>query len=173
MSTKALSPYGGGSNIILGTGTENQIFILRTPATIKFFHQILKNCHFGVKKNHHPPRWICMTHVWFPTVFHQGIIIFQGVLTKFYFLMKFPYLEKIVNLMKDLKYEHQSIFPLWGRITLNFRNRHRKSNIYSKNSSHYQVFSSNSQKLSLWCKKKSLPNQMDLYSPYKILHTIP
>ena len=27
----------------------NQIFILRTPAAIKFFHQILKNCHFGVK----------------------------------------------------------------------------------------------------------------------------
>ena len=26
------------------------IFILRTPAAIKFFHQILKNCHFGVKK---------------------------------------------------------------------------------------------------------------------------
>ena len=29
---------------------ENQIFILRTPAIIKFFHQIVKNCHFGVKK---------------------------------------------------------------------------------------------------------------------------
>ena len=29
---------------------ENQIFILRTPAAIKFFHQFLKNCHFGVKK---------------------------------------------------------------------------------------------------------------------------
>ena len=29
----------------------NQIFILRTPAAIKFFHQILKNCHFGVKIN--------------------------------------------------------------------------------------------------------------------------
>ena len=41
---------GGGSNLILGTGMENQIFILRTPAAIKFFHQILKNCHFGVKK---------------------------------------------------------------------------------------------------------------------------
>ena len=40
----------GGSNLILGTGMENQIFILRTPAAIKFFHQILKNCHFGVKK---------------------------------------------------------------------------------------------------------------------------
>ena len=43
MSTKALFPCEGGSNLILGTGTENQIFILRTPATIKFFHQILKN----------------------------------------------------------------------------------------------------------------------------------
>ena len=29
---------------------ENQIFILRTLAAIKFFHQILKNCHFGLKK---------------------------------------------------------------------------------------------------------------------------
>ena len=43
MSTKAPFPCGGGSNITLGTGTENQIFILRTPAAIKFFHQILKN----------------------------------------------------------------------------------------------------------------------------------
>ena len=50
MSTKAFVPYGGGSNLILGTGTENQIFILTAPATIKFFHQILNNCHFGVKK---------------------------------------------------------------------------------------------------------------------------
>ena len=33
---------GGGSNLILGTGMKNQIFILRTPAAIKFFHQILK-----------------------------------------------------------------------------------------------------------------------------------
>ena len=51
MSTKALFPCGGGSNLILGTGTENQIFILITTATIKFFHQILKNCHFGVKNS--------------------------------------------------------------------------------------------------------------------------
>ena len=36
MSTKVLFPCGGGSNLILGTGKENQIFILRTPATIKF-----------------------------------------------------------------------------------------------------------------------------------------
>ena len=38
MNTKVIFPCGGGSNLILGTGTENQIFILRTPATIKFFH---------------------------------------------------------------------------------------------------------------------------------------
>ena len=54
MSTKALFPCGEGLNIILGTGTENQMFILRTPATIKFFHQILKNCHFGVNKKSLP-----------------------------------------------------------------------------------------------------------------------
>ena len=42
MSTKAFFPCEGGSNLILGTGTENQMFILRTPATINFFHQILK-----------------------------------------------------------------------------------------------------------------------------------
>ena len=42
MTTKAHFPCGGGSKLILGTGTENQIFILRMPAAIKFFHQILK-----------------------------------------------------------------------------------------------------------------------------------
>ena len=54
MSTKAFFPCGGGSNLILAPGTENQIFILRTPAAIKFFHQILKNCHFGVKNKSLP-----------------------------------------------------------------------------------------------------------------------
>ena len=57
--------------------------------------------------------------------------------------------------MKDLKYEHQSTFPLWGRFKLNFRDRYRKPNTYSKNASHYQVLSSNSQKMTLWCKKKN------------------
>ena len=42
MNTKALFSYGGGSKLILGTGTENEIFILRTPAPVKFFHRILK-----------------------------------------------------------------------------------------------------------------------------------
>ena len=52
-----------------------------------------------------------------PTLFPRGIIIFQGVLTKLNFLTKSPDLEKFVDLMKDLKYEHQSILPLWGRET--------------------------------------------------------
>ena len=39
---QSIFPCGGGSNLILGIGIENQIFFLRTPATIKFFHQILK-----------------------------------------------------------------------------------------------------------------------------------
>ena len=35
--------------------------------------------------------------------------------------MKFPIPEKTANLMKDLKCEYQSIFPLWGMLKLNFR----------------------------------------------------
>ena len=39
MNIKALFPCRGGSNLILGTGMESQIFILRTPATVKYFLQ--------------------------------------------------------------------------------------------------------------------------------------
>ena len=39
MSAKAFFPCGVGSNLILGTGRENHIFILRTPAAVKFFLQ--------------------------------------------------------------------------------------------------------------------------------------
>ena len=106
-----------------------------------------------------------MTHIWSPTLFPREILIFQGVLTKFNFLMKFPHLKKIVDLMKYLKYKHQSIFPLWGRVKLKFRDKgkvlwcsyfksfikltifsrcgnfsFKKPNIYSKNSSHCQGF---------------------------------
>ena len=42
MNTKAFFPCGAGSNLILGTGTENQIFFLRTPANVNFFHKIVK-----------------------------------------------------------------------------------------------------------------------------------
>ena len=62
----------------------------------------------------YPPRWISITLIWSPTLFPRGIIIFQGVLTKFNFLTNFPHLEKFADLIKDLKYEHPSIFPCDG-----------------------------------------------------------
>ena len=40
MNTKAFFPCGGGSNLILGG--EKKIFFIRTPAAVKFFHQIDK-----------------------------------------------------------------------------------------------------------------------------------
>ena len=80
MNTKAFFPCGDGSILILGTGIENQIFFLRTPATVKFFFtKLSKNDTFA----------------------KRSIIIFQGVLTKFNFSMTFPHKEKIVDLMKD------------------------------------------------------------------------
>ena len=50
MSTKEFFPCWGGSNLILGIGTKNHIFILRTPAAINFFHQILKKMTLWCKK---------------------------------------------------------------------------------------------------------------------------
>ena len=49
--------------------------------------------------------------------------------------------------MKYLKYKHQSIFPLWGRVKLNFKDRYKKPNIYSKNSSCCQVLLQDCQKM--------------------------
>ena len=51
MSTKAFFPCGGGSNLILGIGMENQIFILITPAAIKFFIKFSKIVTLGKKKS--------------------------------------------------------------------------------------------------------------------------
>ena len=93
MNTKVLLHCGGGSNLILGT-SRGKIFFLTTPAAINFFHQILKNCHSGVKKNHYRHKYICIAHICSTTLFPRGIIIFQGVLTKFNFLMKFPHVKK-------------------------------------------------------------------------------
>ena len=36
---QSIFPLWGRANLILGTGTENQIFILRTRAAVKFFLQ--------------------------------------------------------------------------------------------------------------------------------------
>ena len=88
-----------------------------------------------------------MTYVWFPTLCPGAIIIFQGVQTKFHFLMKFPHLENFFDLMKNLKYEHQSTFPLWGRVKLNYRDRYGKPKYLFSNlqplSSFFMKFSKN------------------------------
>ena len=44
---QSIFPLWGRSNLILGTGMENQIFILRTPAAVKFFYRLSKN-DFGI-----------------------------------------------------------------------------------------------------------------------------
>ena len=48
MNTKAFFLCWEGPNLILGTGKENQIFILRTPATVKFFLQDCQKNDFGI-----------------------------------------------------------------------------------------------------------------------------
>ena len=70
MNTKAFFLCWEGSNLILGTGKENQISTTISKTTIKFYHQILKNDILVLKTNQYPPRWICMTHIWSPTLFH-------------------------------------------------------------------------------------------------------
>ena len=92
MNTKVLLHCGGGSNLILGTGREKKFFS-NNSSHYQFFHQILKNCHW-CEKNHYPHKCICIAHIWSPTLFPREILIFQGVLTKLNFSMKFPHLEK-------------------------------------------------------------------------------
>ena len=172
MNTKAFFLCWEGSNLILGTGKENQIFILRTPATIKLFHQILKK--FWCLKKSLPTQIDLYDPYMVPHTISWGNYYFPRSTNKIQFFDKISTsVKKIVYFMKDLKHEHQSTFPLWGRVKLNLRDRYRKLNVFSKNSSRYQLFSSNSQKLSLWCKKLSLPTHMDLYDPYMVLYNIP
>ena len=49
MTMQAFLPCGGGSNLILGIGRENQIFFVGTPAAVKFFPQNCQKMVFGVK----------------------------------------------------------------------------------------------------------------------------
>ena len=68
MNTKVLLHCGGGSNLILGTSRE-KTFFLTTPAASNFFHQILKNCHSGVKKKSLPTQM----HLYNPYMFHYTL----------------------------------------------------------------------------------------------------
>ena len=83
---------------------------LRSTDKIQFFDEISTSGNIYQFNEGHKI-CMCITHIWCPTLFPKGIIIFQEVLIKLIFSMKFPVLKKFVDLMKDLKYEHQSIFP--------------------------------------------------------------
>ena len=82
----------------------------------------------------------------------RGIIIFPGVLTKLKFSMKFPHL-KFIDLMKELKYEHQSIFPLWGRVKL-LGTGSENQIFFLRTPTDVNFFHKIVKKL-LWCKKKN------------------
>ena len=70
-----------------------------------------------------------------PHTIPQGNYNFQMSTNKIKISMKFPHLEKLIYLMKDLKYEHQSIFPFWGRVKLIFGTGRKNQIFFSKNSS--------------------------------------
>ena len=122
-----------------GRYTKPNIFS-KNSSRYQVFHQILKNCHFGVKKKSLPFQMDLYDLYVVPYMILWGNYNFPRSTNKIQFLTKFPHLKKIVSLMKYLKYEHQSIFPLWGRVKLNFRDRYGKPNIYSKNASHNHLF---------------------------------
>ena len=64
--------------------------------------------------------------------------------------MNVPHPKNFADLIKDLKYEHQSIFPCGGGSNLILGTGTENQ----QNSSCYQVFPPNCQKMTLWCKKK-------------------
>ena len=64
MNTKAFFLCWKGSNLILGTGKENQIFILRTPATIKRFFKFSKNDILPTQMDLYDPYMIPQTISW-------------------------------------------------------------------------------------------------------------
>ena len=70
--------------------------------------------------------------------------------------------------MKDLKYDHQITFPCGGDSNLILGSGTENQVFILRTPAAINFFASNSQKLTLWCKKKSLPTQMDLYSPYMV-----
>ena len=138
------------------------------------FHQILKNCHFGVKRKSFLTHMDLYDPYMVPYTIPYWYYNFPKSTNKIQFFDEISTSgKKIVDLMKDLKYEHQSIFPLLGRVKLNFRDRYGKPNIYSKNSSCYQVFHQILKNCHFGVKRKSFLTHMDLYDPYMVPYTIP
>ena len=124
------------------------------------------------KENHYPPRWISITFIWFPTLCPRRIKILKEVLTKFHFSMNFPLLKKFANFIKDLQYEHSSIFPLWWRVKLNFRDRYRKPNIFFQELWPLSSFFTKFSKMALWYKKIITHPDRFVWPTYSQTHLI-
>ena len=104
MSTKALFPCGGGSNLILGTGMENKMFFLKTQVAINFFfYQILKNCHFGVKRKSLPTHMDLYDPYMVPYTIPQGYYNFPRSTNKIPFFNKISTSGRICQLNEGLK----------------------------------------------------------------------
>ena len=84
MNTKVLLHCGGGSTLILGTGREKNFFSNNSSRNQFFSSNSQKLSLWSKKKNHYPHECICIAHIWSPTLFPRQILIFQGVLTKFF-----------------------------------------------------------------------------------------
>ena len=74
--------------------------------------------------------------------------------------------------MKALKYEHQSIFSLWGRVKLNFRDRYGKPNFVLITPAAINFFHQILNNCHFGVRKKSFLTYMDLYDPYMVPYTI-
>ena len=74
--------------------------------------------------------------------------------------------------MKDLKYEHQSPFALWGRVNLILETSREKT-FFLTTPAAIKFFHQILKNCNSGVKKKSLPTQMHLYSPYMFHYTLP
>ena len=74
--------------------------------------------------------------------------------------------------MKDLKYEHQSTFALWGRVIL-ILGTGREKNYFLTTPAEIKFFHQILKNCHSGVKKKLLPTQMHLYSPYMVPYTLP
>ena len=67
----------------------------------------------------------------------------------------------------------KTFFPCWGGSNLILGIGRENQISFLKPPVTVRVFSQNCQKMTFWCKTKSLPTQMHLYNPYRIPDTIP
>ena len=97
MNTKAIFHCGGGSNLILGIGRENKIFFLRTPATVKFLHQIVRKMILWCKKKSLPTQMDLYNTYMVPYTVPQGNFNFPRSTNKIQFFDEFPHLKKMLG----------------------------------------------------------------------------